>query len=110
MFKCLSAVVDGIYSYINLICFRIFPLRHDTDSRIEVIKTLAILFMHQLVVHAFLCSASLLTTIVDAWYDKSLLDKYYRKISNIKHTKSQNVNAFRLVLQLPLPNPFKPDV
>ena len=34
----------------------------------------------------------------------------YRKISNIRHTKSQNLNVSRLVLQLSLPNPMKPGV
>ena len=31
----------------------------------------------------------------------------YRKISNIRRTKSQNLNDSRLVLQLSLPNPLK---
>ena len=31
----------------------------------------------------------------------------YHKISHINHTKSQNLNGSRLVLQLPLPNPMK---
>ena len=35
---------------------------------------------------------------------------YYRKISNISRIQSQNLNASRLVLQLPLPNPLKPCV
>ena len=35
---------------------------------------------------------------------------YYRKISNIRRTKSQNLNNYRLVLQLSLPNPLKPGV
>ena len=34
----------------------------------------------------------------------------YRQISNISRTKSQNFNVSRLILQLPLPNPFKPGV
>ena len=34
----------------------------------------------------------------------------YSKISNIRHNKSQNFNDSRLVLQLFLPNPLKPDV
>ena len=34
----------------------------------------------------------------------------YRKIHNISHTKSPNLNVSRLVLQLPLPNPMKPGV
>ena len=33
---------------------------------------------------------------------------YYRKTSNISRTKSQNLNDYRLVLQLALPNPLKP--
>ena len=37
-------------------------------------------------------------------------DPYYRQISNIRHTKSPNLNVFRLVLQLSLPNPLKPGV
>ena len=31
----------------------------------------------------------------------------YRKVSNIRRTKSQNINDSRLVLQLSLPNPLK---
>ena len=31
----------------------------------------------------------------------------YRKISNIRHAKSQNLNDSRLVSQLSLPNPLK---
>ena len=34
----------------------------------------------------------------------------YHKISNIRRTKSQNLNASLLVLHLPLPNLLKPDV
>ena len=34
----------------------------------------------------------------------------YRKIFNITRTKSPNLNVSRLVLQLSLPNPMKPDV
>ena len=34
----------------------------------------------------------------------------YRKISNIRRTKSQNLNVSRLVLQLSLSNPMKPGV
>ena len=33
----------------------------------------------------------------------------YRQISNIRRAKSQNLNVYRLVLQLSLPNPLKPD-
>ena len=32
------------------------------------------------------------------------------QISNIRRTKSQNLNVSRLVLQLSLPNQLKPDV
>ena len=35
---------------------------------------------------------------------------HYRKISNIRRTKSTNLNASRLVLQLSLPSPMKPGV
>ena len=34
----------------------------------------------------------------------------YRKISNIRHTESQNLNDSSLVLQLSLPNLLKPGV
>ena len=34
----------------------------------------------------------------------------YRKVSNIRRTKSQNLNATRPTLQLSLPNPLKPGV
>ena len=36
--------------------------------------------------------------------------KCYRKISNIRRTKSPSLNVSRLVLQLSLPNPMKPGV
>ena len=42
--------------------------------------------------------------VAEEWYEK------YRKISNTRRTKSQNINDSRLVLQLSLPNPFKPGV
>ena len=35
--------------------------------------------------------------------------KYYQT-SNIRHTKSPNLNVSRLILQLSLPNPLKPVV
>ena len=34
----------------------------------------------------------------------------YRRISNISHTKSLNLIDSHLVLQMSLPNPFKPGV
>ena len=34
----------------------------------------------------------------------------YRKVSNIRRTKSQNLSDCRLILQLPLANPLKPGV
>ena len=34
----------------------------------------------------------------------------YRKVSNIRRTKCQNLNYSRLVLQLSVPNPLKPSV
>ena len=34
----------------------------------------------------------------------------YHQTSNIRHTKSQNLNVSHHVLQLPLPNPLKPGV
>ena len=36
--------------------------------------------------------------------------RYYRKISNIRRAKSQNLNDSRLVLPLSLPNLLKPVV
>ena len=33
----------------------------------------------------------------------------YRQFSNIKGTESQNINVYRLVLQLSLPNPLIAD-
>ena len=43
--------------------------------------------------------------------NKSEFDKNkYRKISNIRRTKSQNLNVSRLVLEWSLPNPMKPGV
>ena len=37
-------------------------------------------------------------------------DSTYRKVSNIRRTKSPNLNVPHLVLQLSLPNPMKPVV
>ena len=34
----------------------------------------------------------------------------YRKVCNIRGTKSQNLYVSRLILQLSLPNPLKPGV
>ena len=34
----------------------------------------------------------------------------YRKVSNIRRTQNQNLNNYRLNMQLPLPNPLKPGV
>ena len=34
----------------------------------------------------------------------------YRKVSNIRRTKCQNLNDDRLILQLSMPNPLKPSV
>ena len=34
--------------------------------------------------------------------------KYIHEISNIRRTKSPNLNVYRLVLQFALPNPMKP--
>ena len=34
----------------------------------------------------------------------------YRRVSNIRRTKSQHLNDSRNVLRLSLPNPLKPDV
>ena len=35
---------------------------------------------------------------------------YYRKVSNIRCTKYQNLNDSHLILQLSVPNPLKPSV
>ena len=40
----------------------------------------------------------------------TMLDYAYRKVSNIRRTKCQNLNDSRLVLQLSVPNPLKPSV
>ena len=40
----------------------------------------------------------------------NILPDEYRQTSNIRHTKSLNLNVSRLVLQLSLPNPLKPHV
>ena len=46
----------------------------------------------------------LLIQIIQDWF--TALE--YRKVSNIRCTKSQNLNDSRYVLQLSLPNPLKP--
>ena len=43
-------------------------------------------------------------------HDVVLHYRKYCKISNISRTKYQNLNDSRLILQLSLPNPLKPDV
>ena len=45
--------------------------------------------------------------MADVW-QKPFQMLMYRKIYNISRTKSQNVNDYRPVLQLSLPNPLKP--
>ena len=40
-----------------------------------------------------------------AWFTET-----YRQFSNIRRTQSQNIYVSRVVLQLSLPNPLKPDV
>ena len=48
---------------------------------------------------------------LDRWELISVNFMYeYRKISNIRRTKSPKLNVSRLVLQLLLPNPMKPGV
>ena len=42
-------------------------------------------------------------------FDKEVICKY-RKVSNIRPTKCQNLNDSHLVLQLSVPNPLKPGV
>ena len=42
--------------------------------------------------------------------DSKLKSKLYHQTSNIRHTKSQHVKVFRLILQLSLPNPLKSGV
>ena len=44
--------------------------------------------------------------IILGWYEKWI----YRKISNIRRNKSQNLKDPRLVLQLSFPNSLKPGV
>ena len=45
----------------------------------------------------------------DSWYPANPVPMY-RKVSNIRRTKCQNLNDSRLVLQLSVPNPLKPSV
>ena len=47
---------------------------------------------------------------LSTWYWLASWINDYRKISNIRHTKSQNLNDSRLVLQSFLPNLLKPGV
>ena len=44
------------------------------------------------------------------WTNDHPVHTHYRQFSNIRHTQSQNTNLSRLVLQLSLPDPLKPDV
>ena len=50
------------------------------------------------------------TMIITRAYEHSKMLRKYRKISNIRRTKSTNVDISRLVLQLSSPNPMKPGV
>ena len=43
------------------------------------------------------------------WYRQGY-DCTYRKLYNIRRTKSPNLTVYRLVLQFSLPNPMKPGV
>ena len=52
----------------------------------------------------------MLSHIHDAIYISSLGHNEYHQVSNISHTKSQNLNDSHLVLKLSLPNPLKPGV
>ena len=55
--------------------------------------------------------AMLFTIIMDHVFLNFYHDyQNYHKISNIRHTKSPNLNVSGLVLKLSLPNPMKPDV
>ena len=47
--------------------------------------------------------------IWDIWDDVDL-ENIYRKVSNIRSTKSQNLNDSRLVLKSCVANPLKPGV
>ena len=51
-------------------------------------------------------SKSPLASLVNIVFVRYIIHKY-RQTSNIRHTKSQNVNVSLLVLQLTLPNPLK---
>ena len=63
--------------------------------------------------HWILCGKLLQNTRNDRiWITDTLHAVYnpqhiYRKISNIRRTKSPNLNVPRLVLQMSLPNPMK---
>ena len=48
--------------------------------------------------------------LMENWSKNNIFECKYRKISNIKRTKSPNLDVSRLVLQLSLPNPMKPGV
>ena len=48
-------------------------------------------------------------TVVNA-DENAFTDLEYRKVSNIRRTKCQNLNDSRLVLELSVPNPLKPSV
>ena len=50
------------------------------------------------------------TSLQDVYVTKKAERGNYRKTSNLRCTKSQNLNDSRLVLQLSLPNPLKLDV
>ena len=56
--------------------------------------------------------AQLNTDIVNAVWLNSFVkfNTEYRKSSNIRRTKNPNINVFRVVLQLFLPNPMRPGV
>ena len=50
------------------------------------------------------------TKCINKYIDSVSWVKHYRKISNIRRTKSEKLSDCRLVLQLPLANPLKPGV
>ena len=62
---------------------------------------------HPITMRWWLVSA-LVTRPVKGWHPCGLYE--YRQFSNISRIQSQNINVSRLVFQLSLPNPLKPDV
>ena len=98
----LSPIQILIYVQHFYLCIWYYVTLNNTIMQFDCINTIT----------SVLCEvASLLSNTENVIHlDIVIVFLSYHKISNISHTKSQNLNESRFVLQLSLPNPLKPGV